>query len=228
MPSHRELTVLNGSPRGGSGNTEHLIRVVCDGYRQAGGTVAEPTLYLREEARHAEHVRAFSKAEQILFAFPLYTDAMPGLVKAFIEALEPLCERDANAPIAFLVHSGFPEGTHSRRVERYLERLAERLKQPYLGTIVKGGSEGIRHQTEEQNRSVFERLRTLGADLAKGHPMTPDALAALAAPERFPRWMVPVGHVMLRLRKAHASWDEQLKKNGAYDRRFARPYADDD
>ena len=228
MPSPRELTAFNGSPRGASGNTEHLIRAVCHGYRSAGGPVAEPTRYLREEARHAEFVRAFSEAKRILFAFPLYTDAMPGLVKAFIEALEPLCERDANAPIAFLVHSGFPEGTHSRRVERYLERLAERLKQPCLGTIVKGGSEGIRHQTEEENRSVFERLRTLGADLAEGRPMTTDALNALAAPERFPGWMVPVGHVMLRLRKAHASWDEQLKENNAYDRRFARPYADGD
>lgn len=224
MPSDRELTVFNGSPRGGSGNTEHLIRALCDGYRLAGGAVSEPTLYLREESRHAEHVRAFSHAGRILLAFPLYTDAMPGLVKAFIEELEPLCEREANAPIAFLVHSGFPEGTHSRRIERYLERLAGRLKQPYLGTIVKGNSEGIRHRSSDENEAMFARLRTLGADLVDGRPMTADALAALAAPERFPWWMVPIGHVMLRLRKAQSFWDEQLKKNNAYDQRFARPY----
>ena len=226
MRSDRELTVFNGSPRGGAGNTEHLIRALCEGYRLAGGTVAEPTCYLREEARHTEHVHAFSEAGRILFAFPLYTDAMPGLVKAFIEALEPLCAREAKAPIAFLVHSGFPEGTHSRRVERYLERLAERLKQPYFGTIVKGNSEGLRHRSAEENEGVFERLRTLGADLAEGRPMTEDALRALATPERFPRWMVPVGHVMARLQKTHLFWDEQLKRNGAYEQRFARPYTD--
>ena len=228
MPSPRELTVFNGSPRGTSANTEHLIRAVCDGYRRVGGSVAGPTLYLREEAHLPKHVRAFSEAEQILLAFPLYTDAMPGLVKAFIEALEPLCKREANAPIAFLVHSGFPEGTHSRRVERYLERLAERLKQPYLGTIVKGNSEGIRHRSDEENKPVFEKLRTLGSDLAEGRPMTAAALAALAAPERFPWWMVPVGHIMVRLQTAHSFWDEQLKENGAYEKRFARPYAGGD
>ena len=226
MSSNRELTVFNGSPRGSSGNTEHLIRALCEGYRLAGGKVAEPTLYLREETCRADHVRAFSEAERILLAFPLYTDAMPGLVKAFIDELEPLCAREANPPSAFLVHSGFPEGAHSRRVERYLERLADRLKQPYLGTIVKGNSEGVRHRSAEDNEALFARLTTLGADLAKERAMTTDVLRALAAPERFPGWMVPVGHVMVRLKKAHSFWDEQLKKNGAYDRRFARPYAE--
>ena len=191
MRSNRELTVVNGSPRGDSGNTEHLVRALCDGYRDAGGTVVEPTLYLREEARRAEHVRTFSEAKRILLAFPLYTDAMPGLVKGFIEALEPLCDREANAPIAFLIHSGFPEGTHSRRVERYLQRLAGRLRQPYLGTIVKGNSEGVRHGSAEDNEAVFAHLRTIGADLAEGRPMTTAALEKLAAPE-------PVSYTHLR------------------------------
>lgn len=224
MRSNRELTVFNGSPRGATGNTEHLVRALCDGFRDAGGSVIEPTLYLREEARHPEFVRAFADADMLLLAFPLYTDAMPGLVKAFIEALEPLCDREANPPIAFMVHSGFPEGTHSRRVERYLERLAARLKQTYLGTIVKGGSEGIRHGTEESNAVVFGRLKTLGGDMAAGRPLSADALTGLATPERFPWWMVPIGHVITRLPLSRGYWDGQLKANGAYDRRFARPY----
>jgi len=39
-------------------------------------------------------------------------------------------------------------------------------------------------------------------------------------------WMVPIGHVMARLRKTHSFWDEQLERNGAYERRFARPHTD--
>jgi hypothetical protein len=186
--------------------------------------VVEPVLHLREEARHAQYARSFAEAEQILFAFPLYTDAMPGLVKAFIEQLEPLCGQAENAPIASLVHSGFPEGTHSRQVERYLERLADRLRQPYLGTIVHGNSEGMRHRSAEENETVLEKLRMLGSDLAASRPMSRDALRALAAPERFPWWMIPLGHVMARLPKTQSYWNEQLVKNNAYDRRFACPF----
>ena len=227
MPWDRELTVFNGSPRGASGNTELLARAVCDGFRRAGGAVADPTHYLRDEARYDEHVGAFSKAERILLAFPLYTDAMPGLVKAFIEKLQPLCKRESNPPIAFLIHSGFPEGTHSRRIERYLERLAERLNQRYLGTIVKGGSEGIRHRSEKQNEVVFGRCKELGTDLANESSMRADVLRALAAPERFPLWMGPVGHVLAHLPMMRSFWNKQLKRNGAYNRRFAHPYIDE-
>ena len=89
-------------------------------------------------------VQAFAGAECVLLGFPLYTDAMPGMVKHFIEALEPLAGRKDNPSLGFLVQSGFPEGLHSRYVERYLEKLAERLGCPYLGTIVKGNGEGVR------------------------------------------------------------------------------------
>ena len=226
MPSFPSLTVFNGSPRGRAGNTGLLAGALCDGYEAAGGGVAGPAILLRDEGSHPDAARAFSEAERILLAFPLYADAMPGVVKAFIEALEPLCSREANAPIAFLVHSGFPEGTHARRIERYLGRLAARLRQPCLGTIVKGNSEGMRHRTADENAAVFAKLKMLGADLASGRPMSPDALAALASPERFPWWMVPIGHVMARLPAMSTYWDGMLKANGAYERRFARPYAD--
>lgn len=224
MPLHHKLTIFNGSPRGAVGNTEQLIQAVREGYQAAGGMVGEPTIYLREETAHSEHVSRYSKAELILLAFPLYTDAMPGLVKAFIEALEPLCESETNAPIVFLVHSGFPEGTHSRRVERYVKHLASRLNQPYLGTIVKGNSEGIRHRSAGENEVVFGKLRTLGADLAMGRTLNEEALAGLAAPERFPWWMVPLGHLMALLPQTQSYWNGQLRSNNAYAKRFARPY----
>jgi NAD(P)H-dependent FMN reductase len=72
----------------------------------------------------------FAQAECALLGFPLYTDAMPGVVKHFLEALEPLVGRPGNPPVGFLVQSGFPEGLHSRFVERYLEKLAARLGSP--------------------------------------------------------------------------------------------------
>jgi hypothetical protein len=170
-------------------------------------------------------VDAFAQAECALLGFPLYTDAMPGVVKHFIEALEPLLGRANNPPIGFLVQSGFPEGLHSRYVERYLEKLAARLGSPYLGTIVKGGGEGTRVMPPKMTEELFTNLQVLGAGLAGEGRFDPQILARIATPERFPAYMGPVFKVFLRLPVAHTYFDNMLKKNSMHRQRFARPFA---
>ena len=87
---------------------------------------------------------------------------MPAIVKQFIEALEPLKNRENNPPMGFIVQSGFPEALHSRYVEHYLQKLAARLNAPYLGTIVKGGGEGIRMmQTKYWHQRLSLRLKKM-------------------------------------------------------------------
>jgi hypothetical protein len=170
-------------------------------------------------------VQGFAAAECAWLGFPLYTDAMPGVVKHFIEALAPLVGRPHNPPLGFLVQSGFPEGLHSRYIERYLEKLAARLGSPYLGTIVKGGGEGVRMLPPQATRGLFSDLQALGAGLASRGRLDPQVLAHLAAPERFSWYLWPVFQVFLRLPIAHAYFDGMLKKNGAYTQRFARPFS---
>jgi hypothetical protein len=170
-------------------------------------------------------IDAFAKAECALLGLPLYTDAMPGVVKHFIEALEPLVGRANNPPLGFLVQSGFPEGLHSRYVERYLEKLAARLGSPYLGTIVKGGGEGTRVMPPQMTEGLFTNLQALGAGLAGEGRFDPQITARVAAPERFPTYMGPVFKVFLRLPVSHTYFDNMLKQNGMYQQRFARPFA---
>ena len=109
-------------------------------------------------------------------------------------------------------------------MERYLEKLSKRLGSPYLGTIVKGNGEGVRAMPAEANRPLFEGLQALGAGLAREGRLDPEILARLAQPERFPAYLGPVFQVFLRLPVAHGHFDEMLKKNGAFERRFARPF----
>jgi NAD(P)H-dependent FMN reductase len=168
--------------------------------------------------------QAFAEAEHVLLGFPLYADAMPGIVKAFIETLEPFRGRENNPSIGFLVQSGFPEAAHSRYVERYLEKLSVRLGCPYSGTIVKGNGEGVRFTPPEKNRALFQTLHQLGATYGQTGQFDPALLERLAKPERFPKWMAPVFQVMLKTKMANRGWDNPLKENGAYERRFARPY----
>ena len=213
------LTIFSGSPRGRKGNTPVMLDQFAKGF---GGPVETWHLVRLKETERM--VQAFTEAECVLFGFPLYTDAMPGMVKHFIEALEPLAGRANNPPVGFLVQSGFPEGLHSRYVERYLEKLTARLGSPYLGTIVKGGGEGTRLMPPEMNHTLFTHLQTLGAGLAASGRFDPAALTAIAQPERYPAILGPVFRVFLRLPVAHSYFDNMLKQNNVYEQRFARPF----
>ena len=150
---------------------------------------------------------------------------MPGMVKAFIEALEPLRGRPGNPPVGFLVQSGFPEAAHSRHIERYLQKLAARLSSPYLGTIVKGSGEGVRLMPEQSNQALFTAMQRLGRGLAETGGLEVEMLQQVAKPESYPAYLAPFFKIFVRTSTASWYWDSQLKQNGAYERRFARPYA---
>jgi multimeric flavodoxin WrbA len=213
------LTLFNGSPRGRRANTS----IFLDQFARGFGSPAEMHHLIRLKETD-QMVQAFAGSECVLLGFPLYTDAMPGIVKHFIETLEPLAGRKNNPSIGFLVQSGFPEGLHSRYVERYLERLAERLGCPYLGTIIKGNGEGVRLMPPDTTRGLFDELQALGAGLRREGHLDPQILSRLAAPERYPALLGPFYQLFMRLPLAHAYFDDMLKKNGVYAQRFARPF----
>ncbi|HNB52109.1 MAG TPA: hypothetical protein PK530_09210, partial [Anaerolineales bacterium] len=112
----------------------------------------------------------------------------------------------------------------SRYVERYLEKLAARLGSPYLGTVVKGNGEPTRIFPAQVTEGLFVRLRAVGEGVAKKGHFDPVVLSKIASPERFPAILKPVFHLFLRLPIAHFYFDDMLKKNEAYTRRFARPF----
>ncbi|MBN1485085.1 MAG: NAD(P)H-dependent oxidoreductase [Chloroflexia bacterium] len=217
------LTVFNGSPRGRGSNTRAMLEHLLKGFDTVPGNSHE-ILYLKRVQETERLVQAFAEAESVLLAFPLYTDSMPGLAKAFIEALAPLCGREHNPPLAFMVQCGFPESAHCRYVERYLQKLARRLGSRYVGTIVKGGCEGVRLMPERMNRKLFARLEGIGRTLGQDGRLDPEQLRRLARPERYPAWSMPVFTLLIKTGLLSSYWDRQLKENGVYEQRFAQPY----
>ena len=217
----QRLALFNGSPRGRKGNSPIFLRELAAGF--GGPSETHHLVYLQQTQAM---VQAFADAECAIIGFPLYTDSMPGLVKHFIEALQPLVGREHNPALGFVVQSGFPEGLHSRYVERYLEKLAARLGSPYLGTVVKGNGEGVRVMPDSMNQALFSNLQALGAGLAAEGRFDPVILSKIADPERFPAILGPVFKIFLRLPVAHSYFDDMLKKNGAFEERFAQPFRD--
>jgi multimeric flavodoxin WrbA len=217
----KSITVFNGSPRGKNGNTPIMLRKLMKGF---GGEYEIHDLIMTRDIER--HVEAFQQAQCVWLGFPLYTDGMPGLVKSFIEALEPVKGRNGNPPIGFLVQSGFPEGLHSRYVERYNARLSELLGAPYLGTIIRGNGEGTRLMPKDIDHPLFDNLRALGRNLAEGENLDPEVLADIAKPERFPAILGPIFRIFLRSKNAHSYFDTMLLENEAFEHRNDRPFVD--
>ena len=218
-----KLTLFNGSPRGKGSNTKILLDHFTRGFTETEENKVE-LAYLVKVDEMEEFIEMFQEAERVIVAFPLYTDAMPAIVKHFIENLEPLCQRENNPEIGFIVQSGFPEPIHSRYVEKYLEKLALRLGCKYLGTIIKGGVEGIQMKPPRMTKKLFDSFYRLGFFFGKNGTFDEDIVRSLAKRERM-SWFTRALLKLLSLTGlTNLYWDTQLKKNNAFDNSFDRPY----
>jgi hypothetical protein len=220
------LLLLNGSPRGAGSNSMRILSRVERGWRAHAGTGATvETLHLAKRSQFDRAVEAYAEADTVLIGMPLYADAMPSLVKEYFEQLAPYVGRTGNPRMAFVAQSGFSEGLHSRGLERYFERLAERLGAPYGGTIVRGGGESLRSMPDEASKKLWASLVALGESLAREGRFDPELLASVVGIERFSPLTAAVLGVALKWPLPAIMWPE-LKKNGAWDRRDARPYVE--
>ncbi|MEN8152566.1 MAG: NAD(P)H-dependent oxidoreductase [Acidobacteriota bacterium] len=218
-----KLTIFNGSPRGSKGNTKMLV----DWFKEpleSNGVTDLKIFYLKDQKKHSQMAKEFINSEYILFAFPLYTDAMPGIVKLFIDSLEPYQGKLNSLKIMFMVHSGFPEPVQSRTVEKYLQVLTGKLDAVYLGTIIKGGSEGLKIMPPMMVKKTKKILQGLGEEFLKTKKLNAELIKKLATPEK----MSPFGIFMFKLFSktglTNFYWNGMLKKNKVFDRRFDAPY----
>jgi len=221
--SPMRLAVFNGSPRKKAGNTQILLEKFAEGYKSIDSDVLFGA-YLKDMQKAGENVKAFKEADIIVIGFPLYTDAMPGVVKYFFEKLwleKPL----SGKKLGFIVQSGFPEAIHSTFVEKYLERFTENLGCEYLGTIIKGGGEAIRQTPEKSNRKLFDYFRKLGKELARNQQFNQDILQELKKTYMFSPAVRFVFRVIRPMGLFDRYWNKELKKNNAFEKRYDAPYS---
>ena len=218
-----KLTLYNGSPRGKGGNTKLYLDHFLKGFETGEGNTHE-LAYLNHIKSQEKFIRMFKEAENVIIAFPLYCDAMPAMVKTFIESLEPLCGREGNPNIGFIVQSAFPEAHQSRYVERYLEKLASRLGCNYIGTIVKGGGHGA-NEMPKSFKKPFAMFYKLGQIFGKTGDFDKELLRKVAGPVKLSKPMLAVFKFLYKTKIGTKYWDDRIKKNGVYEKRFDKPYA---
>jgi len=217
-----KLVIFNGSPRSRKSNSALLIHHFLRGYDRIDADAVD-VHYLAEIKQKEQQIRGFENADIILVFFPLYTDSMPGIVKEFFESIFPL-KSAKRKKIGFFVQSGFPETIHSVYLARYLEKFAGRLNAEYLGTVIKGGVEGIQVMPPWMTRKLFSRFGELGEYFAEHRAFSPAIMETLAKPYLMSPLRRFVFRLMIMTGLSNFYWNSNLKKNGAFENRFDQPF----
>ena len=217
-----QLSIFNGSPRFKNSNSKILIDHFLTGMGASYPESIE-VQYLAEIKKTPQHVEAFEKADTIIMVMPLYTDSMPGIVKHFIERIA-VKKYGFEKRIGFIVQSGFPESNHSLNLERYLKKMANRMECNYIGTVIKGGVEGIQIMPPFMTVKLYAYFQELGKEFVMTGKFNELIVRKLRKPIQLSwlsRCFFQIGSIT---GLANFYWNSNLKKNGAYARRFAKPY----
>ncbi len=117
-----KVCLFNGSPRGLKSNSSHLIEWISQGLENPSDV-----MYLNKEKLHESYIDEIETSDIVFITFPLYVDAMPGVVMSFLETLAKHKDVITNKNVYFLIHSGFPEAVHSYPVKRYLTNYCKKV-----------------------------------------------------------------------------------------------------
>jgi NAD(P)H-dependent FMN reductase len=219
-----KLAIFNGSPRGKNSNSALLTSHFLEGYDTNSGKEIS-IHYLAINGDKEQRIQSFLDSNIILFVFPLYTDCMPGMVKEFIEIIGSLEWNDTKR-FGFIVQSGFPESVHSTYVERYLEKLCRRMDCTYLGTVIKGGVEGIQIMPASMTRNLFKQFRQLGEYFSIQGTFDTTIIEQLQKPKKMSKSRLWIFKQMQKTGLTNFYWNSQLKKNNAYKIRFDQPFVE--
>lgn len=216
-----QLTIYNGSPRKKNSNTEVIMNSFIDGFSDNSKNTVK-MFYLMEKSKRKEHLEAFENSDIIIIAMPLYCFAMPSIVMDFIEAI-PSETQNPNRKIGFIVQSGFQESCHSQTLKAYFDSLPNFIPCDYIGTVIKGGVEGIKLKPAFLVRKITNPFFNLGKGLAENRVFNNKIVCDMAKPYEYSAVTI----LMLKLfvtKIANNFWNKQLKENDAYEKRFAKPY----
>jgi hypothetical protein len=214
-----QLTFINGSPRGTKSNTARLMAHFIKGFLETTDNNCEIEYLTKYRQNLPILAEKFALAQNVLIGFPLYVDAMPGSVKHFFETLETYMGKGNNPALGFVIQCGFPETSHNRHIEKYCEKFSSRMGCRYLGSILKGGCEGLDIQPGFLTDKYFANFYLLGVEFGKTGQLDGAILAKLARPEHLTA--ENMANVIPFINQG--LWDAQMEKNGALNSSFDKP-----
>lgn len=174
------LVIISGAARPQSkSNTAKIIAAFQKGFEEDGNTTE--VWYLSDRRQWSEAAEAFEWNNNILIAFPLYVENIPGILLEFLSGLEP--KKSPGTKISFLLQGGFPEASQSRCCEAYLKTLPAQLGCAYAGTLIKGDMFGVSLVDEKNREKMLAPFAEMGRYFAKTGRFEKADVDAFASPE---------------------------------------------
>lgn len=206
--------IINGSPNGKHGNTEILSREFIKGMQ-----LSPEVRYIAEDdaAALAKYMQDF---DNWLFFFPLYVNAMPGIVKRLFEQLRP----DEGKAVGYFIQSGFEEAAQSDYLAALLKNFNRRMGYRDLGIVVAGGMAGVRYMPQQMNKKTFENTRRAGALYEQTGAFADESIKQFGQLYQYTKGQVKRLELMRKLGLTNMFWNGMIKGNKAYHKRLDKPF----
>lgn len=217
-----QFIIINGSPRGRESNSEWLIQAFLKGFSHHNKQRV-PVYYLVSKSGMNKAVAAFHHSRMALLFMPLYTDAMPGVVKDFIEKIHMFPDTGGRK-LGFIVQSGFRESVHSEALEKYLQKLTLRLGCEYIGTVIRGGVEGVRMMPASMTKKLSGQFVMLGQEFAISSTFNESLLQRMRKPYRLNSFSLIMMRLACKIGLTNFYWRHHLRKYKALRLRDNRPF----
>jgi hypothetical protein len=210
--------IINGSPKGNSEKSASYFLAKAF-VRQMKNPADIIPLAKADFNQVAAQV---AEADCILFFFPNYIHAMPGIMKKFMEVM-PQANRE-NQMLGFVVQAGYMETVEEEILIRYLEIFSRQKGYRHLGTVAKGEAAGIGIFPEKFGK-LADRFAAFG-EAFEGEGLFPEEYVKEFGKPYELSWQLAAIINLLNLTGiGNLGWNIFLKKNKAYARRYDRPYS---
>ena len=246
MINHPELKggqracLIIGSPKTLSKSTSGVLgNYILDKMKEYGWETESVTLKpsLSTSQGETELLQAVDRADLLVFAFPLYIDALPALMTRALEVIAN--HRRVNAqprPLRLfaIVNNGFPEAYQNKLALSICRNFAKSTGMTWVGGLAMGAGESVIGGEPLKQRSdlgfplykVQLALKTAADALAQGRPVPIEAIRNLAkGPIPFTPFIV---WRFLYLRGSIGFWEKRARgHNVSKKSMLARPVAID-
>jgi hypothetical protein len=212
--------ILNGSPKGNSPKSASYFLAKAF-VRQ----MKEPLDIIPLAGMDFQQVSSrVSEADCILFFFPNYVHAMPGIMKKYMEQM-PQAGREGKT-LGFVVQAGYMETVEEEILIRYLEIFSRQKGYRYLGTVAKGEAAGIGIFPEKFGK-LADRFAAFGAAFEAEQSFAEEYVREFGSPYELKWYHAAIINILNITGIGNLGWNIFLKRNKAYDHRYDRPYLGD-
>lgn len=237
-----KIVALNGSPRGKNAHTHVMVEEFLAGAKEAGAEV-ENVLLAEKSVAHcrgcfacwratpgvcvieddmADLLEKLREADVVVYATPLYTDVVSGLMKDFMDRSIPLLDPhfagdgsgETRHPLRYgtfpkmvvISNCGFPEQSHFQVLSLLFRRVARNFHSEVIAEIYRGVGGLLKADAEELQPLIAgykSLLRKAGREVVENLALSDDTREEMQRP------LVPPDAYVERTNRM---WDAALSK----------------